>query len=711
MSNETKYSIQIENITTTGTNESRFHQTRYEVQMTGSAGDIYTLLGIDASVYRILVDLPLGFSDRQHPRANLPFQRENPSNRIYIQVIRRDENYFHGDYDFVKLVLSQPVASITPTEISFRGSNSYHNDISTATFVFKISVENGNEYLFTISAPPKYLEDLFGLTFDESGAVDFRGTKIVTNLDHIYRQHSKDEPLKLSLGTLFDLRKNIRDESNVRNLMIALMSQPGMAGTSTLQQDGIKKVLGKVLGFYERLIAEKEVMYVTIFHSIVSECKRTLNGIKVAKYFNQTFEDVTTYENFKLKLESIQIAYFGANEEARYYSYEFEDIFPLLPGYEALRKEALKSQGGRALGKMIADIDAIHFDEAKYPLIASLIRDSTIPVSTFFRKEGDETYFLYNDNWGLFEEFLTKHREVGIELARLASQRSTYEKSLMSYMYFVLYALPEYLEKYTGKPWKCFPKIVESTNELEPETSPSGQTTKRRSALTPIVDNEKCEVIVPYACLKVYGRSTTYTYSLNYSVIHRGLSIEGSTCTTDVEEKLNGRDDYGLMFYTLTGSETGRGYPTFLIIFERLEKGKTRVHFHRTHPLRSKGGESNPVHNWIRTCYNWMVGNVNLDRVKAQQGDLVFVSVDAIPEGEVTEVNSYDSHMFAKPVRFTPYNRKETQNILGYLELSEPTELNHTEHMIRVIPAGKYELRQCRSWEANPKGIWSLRID
>lgn len=33
------------------------------------------------------------------------------------------------------------------------------------------------------------------------------------------------------------------------------------------------------------------------------------------------------------------------------------------------------------------------------------------------------------------------------------------------------------------------------------------------------------------------------------------------------------------------------------------------------------------------------------------------------------------------------------------------------EHMNRTIPAGNYEIRQCRSWEANPKGIWSLRID
>ena len=184
----------------------------------------------------------------------------------------------------------------------------------------------------------------------------------------------------------------------------------------------------------------------------------------------------------------------------------------------------------------------------------------------------------------------------------------------------------------------------------------------------------------------------------------------GNTVTKDVEKALNGRDDYGLMFYTLTGSSQGRGYPTFLIIFERLEKS-TKVHFHRTHPMRSKGGDYNPIHNWTQGCYKWMIGNVNFERIKAQQGDLAFVEIDKFPEGEAEKVNGYDSHMFETPVDYLPYVKKDNQNVLGYITLDNPTTLKHTEHMNRIIPAGVYEIRQCRSWEANPKGIWSLRID
>lgn len=173
---------------------------------------------------------------------------------------------------------------------------------------------------------------------------------------------------------------------------------------------------------------------------------------------------------------------------------------------------------------------------------------------------------------------------------------------------------------------------------------------------------------------------------------------------------------------------SGRGYPTFLIIFEHLDK-TTKIHFHRTHPMRSKAGEYNPIHNWTIGCYKWMVGNVNFERIKAQQGDLVFVEMNKPndmfdkligaalePNSEsaavkMEEVNSYDNHKFEKPVKFLPYTKKEKSNILGYFRIEQDTMLNHREHKPHLIPAGDYELRQCRSWEANPKGIWSLRID
>ena len=185
---------------------------------------------------------------------------------------------------------------------------------------------------------------------------------------------------------------------------------------------------------------------------------------------------------------------------------------------------------------------------------------------------------------------------------------------------------------------------------------------------------------------------------------------KGNVVTNELEKELNGRDDYGLMFYTLTGSTQGTGYPTFLIIFEKL-KSKIKVHFHRTHPLRSKQGDYNPVHGWIKGCYKWMVGNVAHERNMAQQGDLVFVKTVDPLKGETVMVNSFDSHKFSEPVKFKEYTKNSKQNILGYISIDKNITLNHPEHMNRIIPAGDYEIRQCRSWEANPKGIWSLRID
>jgi hypothetical protein len=229
-------------------------------------------------------------------------------------------------------------------------------------------------------------------------------------------------------------------------------------------------------------------------------------------------------------------------------------------------------------------------------------------------------------------------------------------------------------------------------------------------ALTPVADNDAHIVVVPYASLALPGQQTTYCYSLTYNVLHRGLSFDGNTVINDIEEKLNSKDDYGLMFYTLTGSAQGRGYPTFLIIFERLESGNTRLHFHRTHPCRSKDGDYNPIHNWTKVCYNWMAGNVNKSLIRYQQGDLCFVQDDK--ERQYTQqVTVYDNHRFMQPVAYAPYEFKKKENILGYVQINEPTILAHKEHLDIEMQPGQYIIRQCRSWEANPQGVWSLRID
>ncbi len=673
----------------------------YLVEAGDTDNDIYRILGISGSKFSVYITKQFGgFASHMQGPGSL--------GEVYVYVVEKEgkRGGHHSTFRSIEREVVQVTISGTfsPAKFATRLPQEYEDD-----FVAVMTYSLGDGRRIHVSSHPSSAERVFRLVFGED-RVTSQGKPIEIGVVTQLYQGYGEGAIDFSLATLSNLRRNIRVDGNDHNLMLRLARSTGMTGTSVLKTQGIKSALERVLPFYEELLQEENTFLIAVFQTLVFESKRTINGVKVSKYFNEYFGGVDTAVAFKAKLEEVYAAFLKFEADPEYWRYEFEKFFPTLPNYAALRKTALQSQSGKALAKMVGDIDAIQFDESRYPLLSGLIRDGSIPVSTFFRKEGDETYFTYNDNWDLFEEFLGKYRDVGIELAKLASQRTTYEKSFMSYLYFVLYDLPEYLKSYTGKDWTCIPQIVSSVSELEPERTAPGATSKKRSALTPIVDNEKCEVIVPYACLKVPGVSTTYTYSLNYSVVRRGFSIDGNVCTKDIEHELNGRDDYGLMFYTLTGSVVGRGYPTFLIIFERLEGG-ARVHFHRTYPLRSKGGEHNPVNNWIRTCYNWMAGNINLDRIAVQQGDLVFVEIDELPVGERQEVNSYDSHMFESPVTFVPCTKKNAENVLGYFKIAAPTVLRHPEHRERNLNPGSYELRQCRSWEANPKGVWSLRID
>jgi hypothetical protein len=392
--------------------------------------------------------------------------------------------------------------------------------------------------------------------------------------------------------------------------------------------------------------------------------------------------------------------------------YEFNEKVKTLDIFKVKRKAVIKSQAGRALTKIMDDADSLTIDKKKHKLTWAQIESGNLPLGTFFKKS--EQYYILNDNWDLWEEMFKRgYGEQAIELANEVRGRSTYEKDLMSYFYFVLYSLPKYLKKHTGQKWTCIPKLVNSSQELEPPKEEGG-ISRSRSALTPVADNETHTVVVPYASLAISGgRGTTYCYSHDYHVLHDGLSFEGCAVSKEVEEKLNGRDDYGLMFYTLTGSVQGRGYPTFLIIFERREShNDTRVHFHRSHPSRSKDGDCNPIHNWIRTNFNWIMGNVNASLLKAQQGDLYFV--DASDQKNLTfshKVNKYDNHCFEEAVDFAEYLKSAKSNILGYVKLEKDTWLKHNEHDNVLIPMGIYAIHQCRSWEANPKGVWSLRID
>lgn len=484
---------------------------------------------------------------------------------------------------------------------------------------------------------------------------------------------------------------------------------------------GITKLLKSKKEFIDRLKSEYPY-YHSLLQWFFSQSNRTVDKAKVSKVLNESFGKLENYQDFVQILSNITEQILSAE-----YNIYSEGIIGMLPKIKEIRRDAHKKGSNRAFKKMFGEFKDFEVDGDKFPETRKAINNGEFPIGIFFKKS--EGYFLINDNWQLWEEMLILNRKLTLKLAHEASHRNMYERDLMSYFYFILYGLPRYLNKHApalrGDSWKCFPKLVDSSKELEPVQNKEGETTKTRSALTPIVDNKKHEVIVPYASLKIDGgQGTTYCYAHNFHVLQEGYVYEGNTCMRDLELMLNGKDDYGLMYYTLTGSPQGRGYPSFLIIFENLgskadslavgvtSSKNVKIHFHRVHPYRSKDGDANPVHHWIKTCYNWMSGNVNLSTIKTTQGDLVFVKTDqVIPEDQFQEVNGYDNHLFVEPIQFAPYIKKKKDNILGYIKLNKELELTHPEHLNRLVPAGLYEVRQVRSWEANPKGVWSLRID
>ena len=55
---------------------------------------------------------------------------------------------------------------------------------------------------------------------------------------------------------------------------------------------------------------------------------------------------------------------------------------------------------------------------------------------------------------------------------------------------------------------------------------------------------------------------------------------------------------------------------------------------------------------------------------------------------------------------------KTPANRLGFLNATTGFKVVHPEHQDVVgMAEGWYEIRRCKSWEANPQAIWSLTID
>lgn len=362
-----------------------------------------------------------------------------------------------------------------------------------------------------------------------------------------------------------------------------------------------------------------------------------------------------------------------------------------------------------------------------FPLLRKAVEEGKIPTSIFHQPKGDAV----NIEFDLWERALKQKgwAEVIFSITQTASRRSTYEKDISPYLAF-LFRIPKYLEKHTGKKWKVMPKFVESEWDLEMKESEENQdaktTVKRRSAFTPVADNETHTLTVPYVAVSVSGVRTQWCYSRFYYLFEEGFTDpeSGGIVTKDFEPKLNGRDDYGLMYYTLTGTDTARGYPTFLIIFERLEN-QTRVHFHRVRPQRIKDGKQTPACKLIEACYQYMAGNIPASDITAQQGDLIFIKHPNDPlkagaktadpqEGTSLDFESHRMESLSEHVALKLFESKAKTpaNRLGFLFAPTGFRVNHPEHQdIPFLGEGWYEVRRCRSFEASPKGIWSLTID
>lgn len=658
---------------------------RFTVNRSGRANCIYECLNAKEDEL-IQITIP-----RQQNWGSSMFNRNTRVDEYYanINVLKSSDvsSYYLETSEKIYVVSEHPI------NLVFSSSNWYQTLLFDSSKELKVTYERRDS---------KDTEKWNFVKKDEKYFIDIRNY-LVPIESFKYNYGSGDAyRLSYSLGaTRLDISSLSREDLN--GIAKAMCDNSEKLSD---KPEGVTKLMKTLVPFYE---AESDFMAKLAFCTAINLSKKTFNSVKFSVVLNKVFGEITTQSEFTqvcIKLSSLMFDAKNMYSNERYVG----NILNTLDDAKEIFKASLKKKSTGAFNKIMQDLDFVTINPETHPITHAAVYSGEIPLGTFFRKSG-ESYFVYNDNWDLWEVMLKDYKETAIEIAKNCSGRTTYEKDIMSYFYFTLYELPEYLEQQTGRKWKGIPKLVNSANELDPPTAGSNGVAKSRSALTPIVDNENNTVTVPYVSMQIGGYQTTYCYGLSYSVLKRGFTHLGNTVTKDVEKAVNGRDDYGLMFYTLTGTAQGRGYPTFLIIFEKLEKDYTKVHFHRTHPMRSKGGDYNPIHNWTVGCYKWMIGNVNFERIAAQQGDLAFVQIENFPDTDTQLVDAYDNHRFHRPVLFAPYTKKDKQNVLGYVQLENDTILLHNEHMCRTIPAGNYEIRQCRSWEANPLGIWSLRID
>jgi hypothetical protein len=399
--------------------------------------------------------------------------------------------------------------------------------------------------------------------------------------------------------------------------------------------------------------------------------------------------------------------------------------------------------------------EALGVSAERHPLLMARIESGDVSLNLFH--EAGEEDNLVNVEFDLWERALARPgwADVLVEIAKNASGRTTYSKRVTSYIAF-LFRIERYLDRNAPRPklfvhssrtnkglldldamagrtpagWKAMPKFVQSQSELEMEEATEEGTTKRRSAMTPVADNEAGVVTVPYVAMSISGMRTTWCYSETYFVAEEGaedpLFTQGGVYEHELAEKLNGRDDYGVCFFTLTGTDQNTGYPTFLIIFERTTAHGTRVHFHRVHPSRKRGpnGSETPPNRLVEECYRYMAGNVRAEEILHQQGDILLVKASgpgkSVDDPAGVPVYGFENHSFignvvdgvSSPVRLVRSTAKGRGNLLGWLHAPTGMRMPHPEHEpVEGVAPGWYEIRRCKSWEANPTSVWTLNID
>lgn len=494
---------------------------------------------------------------------------------------------------------------------------------------------------------------------------------------------------------------------------------------------GIKGVAGRkgIRENLDRLQSEEPVLWdfwLWLHNSKVRE--GTSNNSLMAAFLKECGKD---YETLVTGLRETMD--FGPDKplpkgsrHSSYYRYDHDEpnerraLCLALPGAKEKRREQLAQKDWSLRKGLASQAEGLGVTKETYPKLFAAIENKDVPLSVFHQPGTKQPV---NTEFDLWERALKQPgwAEPIFQIAKDAARRSTYEKDITPYLAF-LFHIPKYLDRNTEgrKKWRAMPKYVSSQWELEMGDEAGESTTSKRSALTPVADNEERVLTVPYAAMAISGVQTTYCYSLRYYVLEENQidPESGSPIVNELERKLNGRDDYGLMYYTLTGTARNRGYPAFLIIFERLKRG-TRVHFHRVHPCRSKQGVQTPGSKLIEECYRYMAGNVRAEEIHAQQGDLIFIRNETQQldwEVEGKPVKDFESHAFVppngKPILLIENTAKSVKNRLGFIHCDKPFKVDHPEHdPLTDMPAGTYEVRRCKSWEANPKSVWTLTID